>query len=113
VLGRAGGACPRGAVPRLVGIFHCCRLLSAASLLGALLGARGRSTFTGLRSASPRPKKPHVRKTIGARPQGADRLEIPCSIHLSYGRVSFGPNFYHEAGWSGKESAAHPVWNGM
>ena len=28
-------------------------------------------------------------------------LEIPCSIHLSYGRVSFGPNFYHAGGGDG------------
>ena len=33
-------------------------------------------------------------------------LEIPCSIHLSYGRVSFGPIFYHGAGGSAKGDAA-------
>ena len=82
------GGCPRGSVPRRVAIFRCCGLLSAASLLGALLGTRGRSTFNGLQSTAPHPKKSHVRETIGARPRGSDRLEIPCSIHLSYGRVS-------------------------
>ena len=55
-------------------------------LLDDLLGARDRSAFTSSQSNAQRSEKSHVRETIGAQSKRPDRLEIPCSIHLSYGR---------------------------